>query len=101
MTESEKQEILRNFSVVIDYLAQQLKTEETNVIQNTLLYNLTSSSFDGLSIPAMPFPFEAPSTIAEQGTWLNHLSQTAEYVRSTAAAELTDDGIRNFTRALQ
>jgi hypothetical protein len=33
---------------------------------DTLLYSFTPPSFDGLSIPAMPFPFEAPSTTASK-----------------------------------
>lgn len=101
MTETEKQEILRSFSVVIDYLTQQRDTEETDAIQNTLLYNLTSASADGLSMPVMPFPFVAPATIAERETQLTHLTQTAEYVSNTEASALTDESIRSFAQALQ
>lgn len=98
MTELEKQEILRNFSVVINYLSQQLDTEQTDIIQSTMLYNLTSSPLDGLSIPIMPFPFEAPSAIKDRKTQINHLTRTAEYVSNTDASDLTDESIRRFTQ---
>jgi hypothetical protein len=101
MTEIEKQEILRSFSAVIDYLTKQHEAEETNAIQSALLYNLTSSSVDGLSIPAMPFPFAAPSSIAGQETQLTHLTQTADYISKTEASALTDESIRRFVQSLQ
>jgi hypothetical protein len=101
MTELEKQEILRNFSIVVDYINQQLDDEESKLIQSTLLYNLTSTSDDGLSIPTLPFPIVAPSTLAERETQLSHLTQTVEYIRHTEATALTDESIRSFAQALQ
>ena len=101
MTEIEKQEILRSFSGVITYLTQQRDAEETNAVQSALLYNLTSSSIDGLSIPAMPFPFAAPSSIAEQEAQLAHLTQTADYISQTEASALTDASIRRFVQSLR
>lgn len=101
MTELEKQEILRNFGVVIDYLTQQRNTEQTSIVQNNLLYNITSAPADGLSIPAIPFPFAAPSTISDWDTQISHLTQTADYIKHTEAAALTDVSIHSFAQALR
>jgi hypothetical protein len=100
MTENNKQEVLQSLGVVLEHLKQQLSADEAQAIQDKILNDLTARPLDDFSMPRVPFLLEMPKTILARETQISQLTQVIEYVRHTAASDLTDDGIRAYYHTL-
>jgi len=100
MTENDKQEILQSLAVVLDHLKRQLTMDEAQAIQYKILNDLTAQPLDDFSMPRRPILLEVPETILTREAQIDRLVRVIDHVSHTAAADLTDDGIRAFNKSL-